>query len=246
MMEKQVYYITQIATIDARLDELIEDFGDLPELLKIKEANYSEKKRIVDETSSLLEELKAFASKAKNILVDLKLKEEKLMKQQFQVRNNREFDAITNEINHLKAEHEKLSAELITNGIKQENITNLLKEQIKEMENAKLEVEEVYAEVERLSGDQKEELERLKKLRKNISENVKSIHLKDYDRIRKMHSDAAVRIKKNSCSGCFSSLPAQLIVEVRSNLDKLYFCESCGRILIPDEEELFVEDIINN
>jgi len=241
-MECQIFYIAQIASIDERLDELIEDYGDLPEQIKVKESHLSEKKMIVDDTQSMLDDFKNFISKAKVTLVDLKTREEKLTQQQFQVRNNKEFDAITNEINHLKTEHEKLSDELRTSGVKIENLANILSGQTKEMEKAKVELDEVYVEVQRLAGDQNDELDRLKNLRKKLIVNLKSKFHQDYDRIRTMHSDAAVRIKKSSCSGCFSFLPAQQIVEVRNNLGTLYFCESCGRILIP--EDLYIEDVI--
>ncbi|MDQ1267270.1 MAG: uncharacterized protein QG635_2424, partial [Bacteroidota bacterium] len=70
---------------------------------------------------------------------------------------------------------------------------------------------------------------------KLIVKKVDAQNLKDYDRIRKFHGDAAVRVRKNSCSGCFSLIPQQIIVELRNNLNKLYFCENCGRIMYPEE-----------
>lgn len=241
-MESQIYYIAQIASIDERLDELHEDYGSLPELIKLKEANYTEKKNLVDDTQNLIQDTLIFVKRAKVTLVELKDKEERLTQQQFQVRNNKEFDAITNEVNHLKSEHEKLSNELRTNGVKQENLQNILDSQVKDLEKAKEELDEIYSEEKKLAGDQKEEIEKLRKIRNEFLKNVKIKLMKDYDRIRTMHSDAAVRIRKNSCSGCFSFLPAQLVVEVRNNPNILYNCESCGRILIP--EELYLEDVL--
>lgn len=241
-MESQIYYIAQIATIDERLDELHEDYGSLPEVIKRKEANYTDKKNLVDDTQIMIDEIFNFVVRAKNTLVELKDKEERLTQQQFQVRNNKEFDAITNEINHLKSEHERLSNELRTSGVKQENLQNIIDSQKKDLEIAKAELDEIYAEEKKLAGDQKEEIAKLREVRNQYIDNVKSKFMKDYDRIRTMHSDAAVRIKKNSCSGCFSFLPAQLIVEVRNNPNLIHNCENCGRILIP--EDLYLEDVL--
>lgn len=241
-MESQIYYLAQISTIDERLDELHEDYGSLPEQIKLKEANYTDKKNLVDDTQVMINDILSFVSKAKILLVELKDKEERLTQQQFQVRNNKEFDAITNEINHLKSEHERLSNELRTSGVKQENLQNILESQKKDLDKAKLDLDDIYSEEKKLAGDQKEEIEKLRKIRNEFVQNVKSKNMKDYDRIRTMHSDSAVRIKKNSCSGCFSFLPAQQIVEVRNNPNTIFNCENCGRILIP--EELYLEDVI--
>lgn len=240
-MDTQIYYIAQLARIDERLDELIEDYGDLPEQIKKKETKLLEKKELADDTENMLNEIKNFIAKAKVTLVDLKTKEEKLSQQQFQVRNNKEFDAITNEINHLKTEHEKLADKLLKEGIKQDNLIRILQDQVREKEMAQIELNDTYAEIQKLAGDQNEELDRLKNKRETLMKDIRTKYMKDYDRIRKMHIDAAVIIKKNSCSGCYSSLPAQQIVEVRNNTNTLYFCESCGRILIP--EDMVIDEI---
>lgn len=241
-MESQIYYIAQIATIDERLAELHEDYGSLPDQIKDIEAKYTDKKNLVDETQNMLDELINFVARAKNILVDLKDKEEKLTQQQFQVRNNKEFDAITTEIAHIKSEHEKLSNDLRTSGVKQENLNKILDDQKIDLDKAKIELDDIYAEEKRLAGSQMKELETLRNKRIKLMEFVKIKYMKDYERVHKMHSDAAVRIKNKNCSGCFSVLPPQLIVEVRNNLNHVYLCEFCGRLLIP--EELIIESAI--
>lgn len=240
-MDTQIYNIAVLAMIDQRLDELLEDYGDLPEQTNKIELKVNEKKMLVEETTAILDEIKSFVTQAKIMLVDMKTKEDKLSQQQFKVRNNKEFDAITNEIAHLKAEHEKLSDRLRTEGVKQENLLNILAGQQKDFEEAQQELNDKYEEAKRLSGDQNEELTSLQGKRLDIIKSIKSKFLKDYERIRAMHKDAAVNINKKNCSGCFSTIPAQIIVEVRNNPNVPYFCENCGRILIP--EEVYVDEI---
>jgi predicted nucleic acid-binding Zn-ribbon protein len=240
-METQIFYIAQLAMIDDRLDELMEDYGDLPEQIKKKEVKLHEKKIIAEETELILNEIKSFISKAKVTLVELKTKEEKLAQQQFQVRNNKEFDAITNEINHLKTEHEKLSDKMRTEGIKQENLNRIYEDQVKQRKDAQTELDDKYDEVQKLAGDQNDELATLKSTRVEILGILTPKILRDYERVRTIHRDSAVRIRRNSCSGCFSAIPAQIIVENRNSLNDPFFCESCGRILIP--EDLYVEDV---
>lgn len=242
-MDTQIYNVALLAAIDERLDELIEDYGDLPEQIKKKEAVFNDKKLLVDETETILEEIREFIKKAKRTLVELKEKEEKLIQQQFQVRNNKEFDAITNEINHLKTEHEKLADRMRTEGIKEENLLKILEQQINEREEAKKELDDKFEEVKKLAGDQNRELSSLKEKRASVEKTISKKILSDYDRVRIMHRDAAVLIRKNSCSGCFNTIPAQIIVEVRNNLNTLYFCENCGRLLIPEDCVIEFEEI---
>jgi hypothetical protein len=240
-METQIYNIAQLAMIDDRLDEMMEDYGDLPDQIKKKETKLHEKKILAEETEVILNEIKAFILKAKVTLVELKTKEEKLAQQQFQVRNNKEFDAVTTEINHLKTEHEKLSDKMRTEGIKQENLNRIYEDQLKQKNEAQTELDDKYNEVQQLAGDQNDELATLKRKRVEILGILTPKILRDYERVRTIHRDSAVRIKRNSCSGCFSAIPAQVIVENRNNLNDTFFCESCGRILIP--EDLYVEDV---
>jgi predicted nucleic acid-binding Zn-ribbon protein len=243
-MEHQIHKIQRLAEIDKRLDELMEDYGDLPEQLKVKEKHYQEKKSLVDETESILGDIKRFVSKTKVTLVDLKEKEEKLAKQQFNVRNNKEFDAITSEIAHIKEEHEKLSDKMRTEGVKQENLNNILQQQIHEMDKAKKDLDEKKVEVQKLAGDQKSELKKLNEEKDELTSEIKVQFMKNYGRIRTIHKDAAVLIWRNSCSGCFSAIPQQIIVDVRNNLDSAYFCENCGRILLPEDESADVEEVL--
>jgi len=242
-MESHIYNIALLAAIDERLDELIEDYGDLPEQIKKKEAKLNDKKLLVNETETIVEEIRDFIKKAKRTLVELKDKEDKLTQQQFKVRNNKEFDAITNEINHLKTEHEKLADRMRTEGIKEENLMNILNQQTTEMNEAQKELDDKFEEVQRLAGDQDRELSSLREKRSTVLNTIPKKFISDYERIRIMHRDAAVLIRKNSCSGCFNAIPAQIIVEVRNNLNTLYFCESCGRLLVPEDCVIEFEEI---
>jgi uncharacterized protein len=242
-MESHIYNIALLAAIDERLDELIEDYGDLPEQIKKKEAKLNDKKLLVNETETIVEEIRDFIKKAKRTLVELKDKEDKLTQQQFKVRNNKEFDAITNEINHLKTEHEKLADRMRTEGIKEENLMNILNQQTADMNEAQKELDDKFEEVQRLAGDQDRELSSLREKRGTVMSTIPKKFISDYERIRIMHRDAAVLIRKNSCSGCFNAIPAQIIVEVRNNLNTLYFCESCGRLLVPEDCVIEFEEI---
>lgn len=237
-MKSDLQHLAELSIIDQRLDELQEDFGDLPHIIKKQTKIVNDLKNMVSETENILEDVKKFKNESKLTLNNLKERQEKLSAKQFSVRNNKEFDAITKEIEGIKEEFLSITDELRTVGIKEENLIKMLNEQQANAATAEQELKEKEQELEMISSDQNEDLSLLKNLRKERIAELSEELQAEYDRIRNFHPDAIVGIKRNSCTGCFSALPAQKIVEIRNNMDKLYFCENCGRILYPPELQL--------
>jgi len=240
-MEKtQIYYLACTAYIDSLLDEYQEEFGDLPGKVKKLKHRANELTGLVEESENTLKELRRFVKEAKVTIKDLKEKEEKLSKKQFLVRNNKEFDAITKEIEQTRANHNVLIDEIRISGIKEENLIKLLEQQKADAKEAEWELREKASELEKISSEQNEEVKVLYKVKTKYFNKVKKDLIKEYQRIRTHHHDAVVRIRKNSCSGCFSSVPPQKIVEIRNDLETMYHCEQCGRVLYP--EEMLIDD----
>lgn len=246
-MSTQNHYLGALSFVDQRLDELNEEFGDLPEIEKDKSRELINAKSLVEETEGIIKELTHFISMAKITLVELKDKEENLSKQQFMVRNNKEFDALSKEIESLKQEHFTLSNKLRSEGIKEENLSRILDEQKTNSIQLEEELVKIKEEIEELAGEQKQIVRDLRKTKEKIEKNIIIANLKEYNRIRVNHNDTAVQIKRNCCSGCFNAVPPQRIVEIRNNKDKLFLCEHCGRILLSDDLEIaqsLVDDIV--
>lgn len=242
MEDTQIYNFACLAYIDAILDDYQEEFGDLPQRVKRLKHRVNELNEIVEETENILRELRKFVKDAKITIKELKDREEQLSKKQFLVRNNKEFDAITKEIEQTRADHNKLIDEIRAAGIKEENLIKTLEQQKKDVAEVEAELKEKSDELERISSDQNEEVKLLYRVRKKYFEKLTKKHIKEYQRIRTHYHDAVVKIRKNSCSGCFSSVPPQKIVEIRNNMDEIFHCEQCGRILYP--EDIIIDDSI--
>ncbi len=245
-MDSQIEYISALALVDEIMDDLEEEYGDLPEQLKKLQDKVNEKEKLAEETEGILTDIRKFCSTSKHTLVEMKDREEKLAKKQFNVRNNKEFDAITKEIESLRKEHEQLSDRLRKEGVKEENLVSILEKQKEEASAAREEFDEKNAEVEVLTSDQNEEVKELIEKRNKVVKKIDKEFYAEYERIRTFYKDAAVRIVKNSCSGCYSAVPPQIIVEMRNKFDDVYYCENCGRIMIPGEavvEENEIEQI---
>ncbi|MFN3269660.1 MAG: zinc ribbon domain-containing protein, partial [Candidatus Kapaibacteriota bacterium] len=221
-----------------------DEFGDLPQKIKEKKEHYKELESYVKETQKVLEEVRDFIVKSKKALEELKAREEKLSKQQFMVRNNKEFDAITREIEFARSEFNRISQELQLTSLKEENLVNVLEQQKQEAAEALKELQEYERDYELIATNQNDELKEIKEARQKIIEHLDKHTLEFYQRIRNTHKDAIVKVKRNSCTGCFSHIPPQKIIEIRNNLDKLYTCENCGRILYPEDLEIDSEYIL--
>ncbi|HBB25240.1 MAG TPA: hypothetical protein DCZ59_03130 [Bacteroidetes bacterium] len=243
-MEEQLQLLAQLAAVDAELDELHDELGDLPAEVKKIEKVVRAKQDAVDTTKAAIDELNQLRSTAHVTMQESHDKEQKLAQQQFQVKNNREFDAITKEIEHLKQERADLDERLRTAGVTEENLTTTLQQQQAELDEVHSKLVDKEKALEVLSGDQNEDLKKFIALRLKIIAKLDDTLEAEYERIRTFHSEAAVALRKNSCSGCYSAIPSQRIMEMKYQRDKLYTCENCGRILFTEDVAVDIEELL--
>ncbi len=234
-MENRLRLLFSLQLVDAGLAELEELKGDLPATVKTLQDSLDEKRTMQRELEELIKQ--ATVSRAQTDVEILTIKErmEKYKTQQFQVKTNKQYDALAREIDQSQEHITKLSKEL-------EALEGKAVIAAKDLEQLKPEVEELEQE---LAGRQKEldevnkehEAEELK-LRHEREKHVAKLTKSDYqlyERIRKAKDGRAiVPVKRNSCGGCFNRVPPQKILELRKN-DALITCERCGRILVSDE-----------
>ena len=243
-MEKDIAILAKIAFIDKTLDDFEDELGDLPKSVKAKEASVSDIKAKIAETERIINDVRVFVATSKSTLVALKEKEDKLSQQQFLVRNNKEFDAVSAEIKSLKTEHEKLSVKMRTEGMKESNLLLILEGQKQDLNKAIEELGELNRQFDEMSAEQSDEIQIYNRARKSLRLLVSDSLYDKYVTIRKRNHDAAVTVRRDSCMGCYRSIPQQIIVEMRNQVDRIFQCENCGRILIPEWVEFTDEEIV--
>ena len=234
-MQSLMNQLAELAAIDIELDELHEELGDLPKEVKSHEKTVKMRSALVDETQNLVNELHSFKSNSHIMLQEIKDKEAHYAEQQFQVRNNREFDAITKEIENLREERTRILEQQRTSGVKEENLAQILSQQKQDLADAVEVLNDKEKEWSELSSGHNDVLKALMQKRIDLAKSINENALADYERIRTFHTEAAVPLRKNSCTGCFSAVPPQKIVEIRNNTNKMFLCEHCGRILFPED-----------
>ncbi len=243
-MNEQIKLLAQLAAVDVHLDELHDELGDLPDEVKTLEQAVLEKKTTAEASQEQLDEVKHLRGNGHVATQEFQDKETKLTEQQFQVKNNREFDAITKEIEHVKEERAALEERLRTASVTEENLQTTFDAQNAELEEAQSLLTSREKELEELTGDNNTELKKYIALRLKVIAKLDDTLEAEYERIRTFHREAAVAIRRGSCSGCFSSIPSQRVMEMKHDHNMMLTCENCGRVLLTEDLADEVDEMV--
>ena len=230
-MKEKLKELLDVQEIDKSIALLIQKKEALPaelekfaEALKIEE---SRKKNLEEENLSLVKERRQKER-------DLEAKNEtrkKFQDQLYQVKTNKEYSALMEEINNVRKEIEKLEEEILVLMEKSDELekevasgTELIRVKQEELEKARKSNEE---EIARING----ELQAWEKKREEKASHIPAELLTRYERIRRGRNGLGlVLVKNNACQGCFMELPPQVISEIKLG-QRLIVCENCNRLL---------------
>ena len=235
-MYEKIMALYELQKIDSQIDEINKVKGELPLEVEDLEDEIAGLNTRIGNINAEMEEINALTKQRRREIDQAQINIAKYNEQQNNVRNNREFDAITKEIEYQELEialaEKRLKEYAAATKVKKaalENTEALLAERSIDLNAKKTELESIESETE----DQVKELSaQAEGAKGKIDERL----LAAYNRIRsKVHNGlAVVTVQRDACSGCFNRIPPQRQVEVRSG-KKLIVCEYCGRILVPEE-----------
>jgi hypothetical protein len=167
----------------------------------------------------------------------------KYTEQQNNVRNNREFDSLSKEIEFQNLEielSEKRIREFTIEMKEKEDLVKtsklLLVERQEDLERKKSELHEIQEET-------KIEEEKLRSKSEKIESFIEPRLLTAFKRIRKNARNglAVVTIQRDACGGCFNKIPPQRQMDI-ANRKKIIVCEYCGRILVDSNINIIEEE----
>ncbi len=229
----EVLYELQL--IDSQLDELEELRGDLP--LTVNELK-GQMQLIQDQINSKEEEKKINSEKRisnEEEIERLSANLKKFKTQLYQVRNNKEYDALTKEIDHTESEIDKLTKEIDDLEILTEQLKNEIDELVPQLDKLNNELKEKESGLKEIIAANEKEEKKWNELRNEVVEKVRKPDLNTYTRIRKAKNGIAIAsVVRSTCTGCHSMVPPQRQLEIKTN-KRIYTCEACGRILISNE-----------
>ncbi|MFH1941266.1 MAG: C4-type zinc ribbon domain-containing protein [bacterium] len=233
-MQKELSQLVELQKLDSQLLQLESLRGDLPRQVERLKQELDETRQSHEEK---VQKLKAYQREKGIVEMEIKAlegKQKKYQTQLYEVKTNREYDAVTHEIESVKSETEKKESRLLelmdletetaesikTTSEHIETLTDLF-------DRRKTELEQTLAKTEKDEAALQHE-------RNKIVRMMKPRILATYDRIRKAKNGFAVApVIRNACGGCYKTLPPQRILEIRQ-MDRMYLCEVCGRILVWD------------
>ena len=234
-MQEKIMALYELQKIDSQIDEINKVKGELPLEVQDLEDELAGLNTRIENVNAEIEELNSLSRQRKREVDQAKIMIANYKEQQNNVRNNREFDAITKEIEYQELEIELAEKRLkeYTAGIKSkkaiiEQTTAALEERSIDYKAKKEELDSIEAETAQQVADL---VAKAEKAKEPIDERL----LSAYNRIRSnFHNGlAVVTITRDACGGCFNRIPPQRQVDIRVG-KKLIVCEYCGRILVSE------------
>jgi predicted nucleic acid-binding Zn-ribbon protein len=236
-LQKTLYSLIELQEIDLNLDKVEEERGDLPSIVEKIKTTLENKGTLLNEQMELIKKLKVDSNSMETELGSLKEQLKKYEAQLYQVKTNKEYDAIANETENVKNKINDLENMIIESEEKIEDLTKSNDQIQSDIEKLTTDYEENNVALQEKINASSEEENLLKHEREIVEKKLTNQQIKAYQLIRSAKKGIAVAYCNGGvCSGCFSFLPPQKVVEIRS-MKKLYHCESCGRILVWDKNK---------
>jgi predicted nucleic acid-binding Zn-ribbon protein len=229
--------LLNLQNIDSQLDEIKQVRGDLPEEVRDLEDEIAGYQVRVQKFDEEIQNLNDTIAARKQAIKDSEGLIRKYEEQQQNVRNNREFDAISKEIELQKLEiqisEKKIREAMYQIDQKGQEIAGTkqrLDERMKDLQNKNGELSVIISESEE---DERKLMEDRNMAEKNIEDRL----LMAYTRIRGnvRNGLAVVTVKRDACGGCFNTVPPQRQADIATQ-KKIIVCEHCGRILADVEQ----------
>lgn len=235
-VEQKLKALYQLQTMLSEIDKIKTLRGELPLEVQDLEDEVTGLNTRIEKIKNETAELKQAIANKKNEIEVAKSSILKYKEQQDNVRNNREYDMLSKEI-----EFQTLEVELCEKRIKEytvaekskteeyANSDKLLEERKKDLDVKKAELDEIISET-------KQEEEKLREKAKTLETTIEPRLLHAFKRIRKNSRNGLgiVYVQRDACGGCFNKIPPQRQLDIRMR-KKIIVCEYCGRIMIDPE-----------
>lgn len=232
-VEEKLQHLYELQRIDTEIDKIKTLRGELPlEVQDLEDEIAGLETRLDNLKNEISEADKSVSAKKQEIT-----KSEELIKKYTEqldnVRNNREYDALTKEV-----EFQKLEIELQNKRIREAQKAKAEKEvnleiSTKQYEEKKADLDAKKAELDDIIAETHKDEEALEHKSEELGNNIEERLLSAYRKIRSNARNglAVVTVDRDACGGCFNKIPPQRQLDIRSR-KKIIVCEYCGRILI--------------
>ncbi|HSA04565.1 MAG TPA: C4-type zinc ribbon domain-containing protein [Tenuifilaceae bacterium] len=234
-VEEKLRILFQLQLVDSKIDRIKMLRGELPLEVQDLEDEIEGLETRMENLKQEIENFEALVTKKKQEIKDAETLIKKYEEQQKNVRNNREFDSLTKEI-----EYQTLEIELCEKRIKE--YTQQVKDKKQSIDQSKKQLEDrthdlglKKTELDNIINETQKEEDDLVKKSEEYANIIESRLYTAYRRIRgnARNGLAVVTVQRDACGGCFNKIPPQRQLDIKIR-KKVIVCEYCGRILVDD------------
>ena len=225
-----IAHLIELQEIDSQLEDLNSLLGDLPKMvdeLNVQENSLASK---VEEDKRRSKNINLSLNKSETANKTIQGKIDKLTDQLFLVTNNKQYDALTLEIDHLKEKKEDHESQILECIEENEELENRIIENEKLLDELKSDLDIRRKKLDVALSETADEKAALENSREKQISKIDSSTIKIYSKVILARSGVAVvPLSGDSCGGCGAALPIQMASEIRSG--KTHNCFNCGRFV---------------
>jgi predicted nucleic acid-binding Zn-ribbon protein len=233
-VEEILRALYRLQQIDLELDELNEGSGDLPTEVEALKRRIDDLSASIGTEEEKLRELRDSRAGSNNATQELRERVKMLNERLRTVRNNKEYEATTNDIASAEVELQTMERSMTTYNTQEAMLIRDIEGLSRQREELTKEMEEKADALNTIRDTHADEVTELHTARESVAAQLSPELIKRYDKIRSAYGDAVVKVRKGACSGCYRAIPPQTLVEMR-RLEQLFTCENCGRIIVDEE-----------
>ena len=227
-----ITHLVELQDIDSQLDDLNGLLGDLPKM--VEELNEQESRLLskIEEDKTRLKEINLSLKKSETANSEIQEKINKLTDQLFLVTNNKQYDALTNEIDHFKEQKDENDSHIILSMDEKEISEKSISENETSLEELKTNLGIRRKKLETALSETSEEKDALEKSREEQISKIDSSTIQIYTKVISARSGVAVvSLSGDACGGCGAALPIQMASEIRAAAAHTHRCDNCGRFV---------------
>jgi uncharacterized protein len=241
-VEQKLKALYELQTIHTKIDKIRQVRGELPMEVADLEDDVAGLETRIQKIKAELDDLEDDIVTRKNLIKDAQANIKKYENQLNEVKNNREYEAISKEIEIQGLDIQVSEKKIREFGFEIATKTLVYEKALADLDARKSDLDAKKAELGTITAETQKEENELTTLADKATVNIDERLLIAYNRLRQNAKNglAVVTIQRDSCSGCFNQIPPQRQSDIRQR-KKIIVCEHCGRILVDEQMALEAE-----
>lgn len=234
-VEQKLKALYELQNLHTKIDKIRQIRGELPMEVADLEDEVAGLETRIQKIKAELDDTEDAIVNRKNMIKDAQNLIKKYDTQLKDVKNNREYDALTKEVEIQNLEIQVCEKKIKEHGFEIASKTEIYEQALANIEARKGDLELKKAELETITAETEKEEQALVKKADKAEVQIEERLLTAYHRLRSnaVNGLAVVTIDRDSCSGCFNQIPPQRQLDIRQR-KKVIVCEHCGRILVDE------------